>query len=182
MHKPMKQGAYPIQLILLTGFYRAAERGGGGGHESERGFVARVSGVGRDIEQGAQREGAIGEARVRHIEARLGDHLALDPQHIEVHRPRTPRDRGRPDAPEGSLNRERSLEDFAPSEVGLDKNGRVQVIALRRSAGRFGLVDRRDRDDAHRRIRPEALNRRGDGSLAITEVRPNADNNTPHSP
>ncbi len=152
------------------------ERGPAHARVVRRGREARpgsgIDGVGRDVEEREEREGALQQARVRDGQ-RGGRHDdAVAPQDVEVDRPRQPALVGAPDAPAALLDREQHREDLLRRSGRPHADGGVQVVGLRRADGR-GLVDGRAGGELERAS--QLLDGRAQGGQAVAEVRAQPD-------
>src|SRR5262249_45546100 len=71
--------------------------------------VAEIRGVGRDVDEGAERERPLREPGMRDLEALLVDGFALDPQEIQIDGARAPARLAGSDPPEIVLDGQRSV-------------------------------------------------------------------------
>jgi hypothetical protein len=99
----------------------------------------------RQVSQRGQHERALGPPRVRDHEVGLVDRDAVDPDDVDVERPRAPA--LRPHALGVGLQRWQTASSSRGGQLGLQLDDEVEEPALIRATHRVGLVDGRHRDD-----------------------------------
>jgi len=116
------------------------------------------------------------------FETGLRDLLLFVEQQIEVERPRAVRRRSATVATERPLEGKQGVEQLARRELRLQLDGSVEEPWLLQEADRFGVAQRRDPPNLCPGQAAEAPDRRPEGSLAIPQVRPEADESACHGP
>ena len=104
----------------------------------------------------------------------VADEIA-EHEEVEVERPGAPADLGRSIAAHAALDAEEHVEELARLEVGLERDGAVQVRGLLDRPPGLGLPECRDADDVDSRLRGELLDRTENRPLTVSEVRSDAD-------
>jgi len=113
---------------------------------------------------------------VRHGEVVVGDCLALDPENVDVDRPRLFL-RGGPDATELRLDSERTRKDFARWERSQKQHGTVDEVGLGRSFRR-SLIQRRDFHHVYIAVLAQMIDRLVDALDPIPHVRAESQNDS----
>lgn len=133
-----------------------------------------VGNIGSDVEERAEREGALREPRMRDDEAGLvdgeGAAVFVHPEDVEIDGAR--RVRNGAHATELGFDRLQSIEERDRRAVPCDEDGRVQVVGGRPADG-LRLVDAGARE--HRSERRDATNRFSQCRQSIAEVRAERD-------
>lgn len=116
------------------------------------------------------------------FETGLGDLLLFVEQQIEVERPRAVRHRSAAVATERPLEGQQGVEQLARRERRLQLDDSVQEPWLLEDADGLGVAQRRNPANLCPGQAAEAPDRRPEGSLAIPQVRPEADECACHGP
>src|SRR5262245_47225425 len=103
--------------------------------------------LGVELEQGLEDEDALGQARVRDLEARLGDCLVPVEKKVEVDTPRAPALLLRSVTAESALDLQKPLEQLAGWKLGLELCRCIYEARLVENTDRIGLPEGRNGDD-----------------------------------
>jgi hypothetical protein len=139
------------------------------------GTPVRQPKLGIELQERVDHEGALGQSRVRDLEARLADDLVAVEQEIEVDRAGTPPLLAGTVAAEAPLDLEQAVEELARTQVRLDLGGPVHEPRLVDVPDRIRLAEGRDGDDRDPVQRVQAPERLPERRLPVAEVRPEAD-------
>ena len=160
-------GVRPRARLLRRRVQRAKHLGGSP--------AARHEGVRRQLGERLEREPALVETRMRHVETWLVQHEVTVEQQVEIDRARAPAFLVVAGAAEPALDVEQDVEQLAGREASLDGDGAVHVAGLLDRPPRLRLAQRRDADDRH--VGQLAHERDGpsDRGLAVAQIRTEPD-------
>lgn len=104
--------------------------------------------MGRDFGDRNEDEGALGEARMRNFESRVGENEIAIEQDVEVKGAGAIGDGGRAIAAEDALDGEENVEDRMRGEIGFKRDDGVEKARLIGEANWHGGIEGRTRGDA----------------------------------
>jgi hypothetical protein len=137
------------------------------------GIVPALDQVGSQLAQGDHHEGTVPHPRVRDLQIRFRDGLAIDPEHVDIEGSRAPPDLA--DAPRLGLEPSTLAEQILSIEIRFELDHNVQECTLVGTSNRVGLVETGNCDYPFQS---------GDGAskvgLTLAEIRAEAEEYAPH--